>query len=549
VDADDAEDAEDVVVQNVDPNIAPLVWHAYDDIDPYEPDWMPPYSRQRSVLVDTSDFNPVDYFKLFFPNEVFEVIAEQTNNYSMIYFDQTNDISKSSRFATWKETNPQEMHAYVALQLSMGLVSKPYIEDYWNRNCISATPGFGEVMARNRFELLNSFLHFADVNDYIPRGEEGYDPMQKIRPILDIVDPTYLNVYCPGQKICIDETMIKFKGRLYFKQFMPAKPTRWGIKQFALSESKTGYLLKCLTYTGQSTFPTVPGVGMTEQVCVGLCEGFENFGHKLYVDNFYTSPSLFLKLKDSGIGCCGTARAGRKHMPRDIHPNILATAKGDPPIYMRSDDLIACAWHDTKRLTMLSTIHTNNVINKVIRSRNHPGGRRDVDKPVMVEDYNQHMSGVDIMDQRLGTYAYPHKCYKWYMAVYHRVREVAASNGYVIYRTVAQREGDKVMTPKEFRKQVIAGLLEDYVKPTRNTPIQGLNAQTVNRLEDRHFMAKYDIPNYRPDCTVCSERPHNRKQTKFYCMECNKPFCGPERKCFRIYHSYNDFKTAAAALL
>ena len=40
-----------------------FVWHYYDIEDPYEPDWLPVYDRRQSILVDTSDFSPVDFFK------------------------------------------------------------------------------------------------------------------------------------------------------------------------------------------------------------------------------------------------------------------------------------------------------------------------------------------------------------------------------------------------------------------------------------------------------------------------------------------------------
>ena len=57
----------------------------------------------------------------------------------------------------------------------------------------------------------------------------------------------------------------------------------------------------------------------------------------------------------------------------------------------------------------------------------------------MTEDYNQFMGGVDLTDQLLGTYAYPHKVTKWYHALYHRLREVALTNGYILYKRRSAR--------------------------------------------------------------------------------------------------------------
>ena len=71
---------------------------------------------------------------------------------------------------------------------------------------------------------------------------------------------------------------------------------------------------------------------------------------------------------------------------------------------MRSDNLVACAWQDTKRVNSLSTVDTNLTIDKAIRSRGGEGGHRNVEKPVIAERYNSNMGGVDSLDQMLGTY-------------------------------------------------------------------------------------------------------------------------------------------------
>jgi len=50
-------------------------------------------------------------------------------------------------------------------------------------------------------------------------------------------------------------TKVDCKGRLAFRQYMPDKPTKYGIKDFVLAESDTGYCLKFMTYTGKYLFP------------------------------------------------------------------------------------------------------------------------------------------------------------------------------------------------------------------------------------------------------------------------------------------------------
>ena len=46
----------------------------------------------------------------------------------------------------------------------------------------------------------------------------------------------------------------------------------------------------------------------------------EGFGHKLYVDNFFSSPDLFDELAQKKISCCGTLRLHIKGTPKDLKP-------------------------------------------------------------------------------------------------------------------------------------------------------------------------------------------------------------------------------------
>jgi len=59
-------------------------------------------------------------------------------------------------------------------------------------------------------------------------------------------------------------------------------------------------------------------------------------GHIAFVNNFYSSPDLFLSLKDNiGIGACGPVRVNRKNMPHMLQPSILKLKKGDDPVLAR----------------------------------------------------------------------------------------------------------------------------------------------------------------------------------------------------------------------
>ena len=66
------------------------------------------------------------------------------------------------------------------------------------------------------------------------------DRLGKIRPLFDKLERKYKRIFTPGEHIVIDETLISWRERLIFKQYIPNKAHRYGMKLFKLF-STTGY--------------------------------------------------------------------------------------------------------------------------------------------------------------------------------------------------------------------------------------------------------------------------------------------------------------------
>ena len=63
---------------------------------------------------------------------------------------------------------------------------------------------------------------------------------------------------------------------------------------------------------------------------------------------------------------------------------------------------------------MISTFHTNDMVQIQQRSRSATGGVEEINKPLVVVDYNKHMGGVDRSDQLVMYYGFPHRSVKWW---------------------------------------------------------------------------------------------------------------------------------------
>ena len=82
------------------------------------------------------------------------------------------------------------------------------------------------------------YLHYAD-NTTLPKpGEDGYERLGKIKPLVQYLQQ---HVYHPGRNIAVDEAMLKFQGRSALKQYMPKKPIKRGIKVWVLGDRSNGY--------------------------------------------------------------------------------------------------------------------------------------------------------------------------------------------------------------------------------------------------------------------------------------------------------------------
>lgn len=103
----------------------------------------------------------------------------------------------------------------------------------------------------------------------------------------------------------------------------------------------------------------------------------------------------------------GTCLEERKNFPNALKKTNGSKKKGEEPTFTWCGKLTVATLQDTKRANIMSTAHSNNVIEKRVRSRNEQTGFRIVKKSAAAEDYNEYMSGVDTFDQLTANYSNP----------------------------------------------------------------------------------------------------------------------------------------------
>ena len=106
--------------------------------------------------------------------------------------------------------------------------------------------------------------------------------------------------------------MIKSKAYFHFKQYLPLKRVKWGLKEFALCDSRTAILVNFDLYTEQAA---ADDVGLTHAVVHHLLEGLDNQNYIVVTDKYYSSTVLANSLQERGVHLLGTLRMNRQGIP------------------------------------------------------------------------------------------------------------------------------------------------------------------------------------------------------------------------------------------
>ena len=189
------------------------------------------------MSMNTDGFEAIDFYRLFLTDELLSVFVKETNRYAQQLLQQP--LQPQSRLYKWEDTNAEEMKVFCGLVFLMAINRKPEIALYWSQDSLLSTPVFSAVMSRprDRFQLLLRCWHFAD-NDCAPdRNSENYTRLFKIEPLIKSLSRTFESVglYTPDIKLSLNEELVLWKGRLVFRQYIPLKRARFGIKLYCLS--------------------------------------------------------------------------------------------------------------------------------------------------------------------------------------------------------------------------------------------------------------------------------------------------------------------------
>ncbi|RUO95935.1 hypothetical protein BC936DRAFT_142939, partial [Jimgerdemannia flammicorona] len=243
-------------------------------------------------------------------------------------------------------------------------------------------------------------------------------------------------------------------------------------------------------------------------------------------------------------------------------------------------EVLSVLWIDNGPVNLLTTVHTFRDDEDVVRKRRRPRitsvneeivratwgkkPRKKLKIPKIIDDYNHHMCGVDIADQRRGYYNTQIRSFRTWMPLFFWILDTAVVNCHLVHNQVADN-----ITHADFRLQLSWALislscdmqLETQKRKTRMSAKQVedelLESPFVNRHVTKHsndlapvrFLPGDHFPTFQEERLACvwcrvlakaGKIEINKKcppRSNVYCQACNAVLClSRERNCFVEYH-------------
>lgn len=470
----------------------------------------------EEILDEDRKVNIIKIFEYFLDDSLIEEMVTHTNNYAQTYQNVRSGLH--SRMKRWKPVDKGDLKKLFGIIMFMGVKILPSIEHYWKLDILYYCPLMHSIqMSYNRFVTILRCWHFADMQ------VDNSNITHKIDSLVQKLVGKFRSLYVPPEVIVVDESMIKFYGRLRIKTYNPSKASSYGIKVYKLC-TVNSYTWSYEIYAGASI--QYEGLDKPGTVVAKLCEPLLDQGRVLIADNYYTSVPLAKYLKDRKTDLCGTLRKNRVGLPLNVTKSKLK--KGQCVARQKDNYITVLKWHDKRDVLMISTCHGDEMTS--VRTR-----LGETLKPNAVIDYNDAKKGIDVADQ-LSSYHSPlHKSLTWFKKVavdlLFRVAVVNARCIYNEYSTGAP------LTMLEVQEQIIRHLLgpsANVTTPAR-PPSQGLSTHKLTEIPRRNNML------VRKRCTNCYTKLRKEgmpaaskaKQVHTECIQCQKAFC---LDCFNNVH-------------
>lgn len=460
------------------------------------------YGKEAKTVLET--------WQLFFSDEMLNIIVLHTNKY-------ISEISShSSRDRDARPTDIIELKALIGLLYISGLLgdSRLNVNELWDQN------GFGVerfwlTMSKHRFLFLMRCIHFADQD--IVREYHQKEKAIEIKEVMDMFVRACQLMYNPSEFVTIGEMLISFRGSCPFKQYVPSKAKRYGIKMFALVDSKTPYTKNLEIDVGQETDGQYRiGIPDAKNIVERLIKPISGTFRNVTCDKRFTSFELISSLLNNHrLTYVGGVKKNKKELPKEF-----VDTKHQSPHYSRfgygkDTTIVSYIPENGRSVIIASTMHDT-------KTKSGSSKSQETDESDLIPFFNSTKEGVVIVEQYCSTYDVSRFTKRWPMIVFFSFLNIGAINSYLIY---LQNNSNDNLFRRIYLKQLAIDLTLEHLKRRalqKNVPpeVRQRRKEVAGIVEDDATGSSLN-PGVRKKCHFCK----TRSKTRFYCHYCGKFIC------------------------
>ncbi|XP_067088064.1 piggyBac transposable element-derived protein 4-like [Osmerus mordax] len=448
-------------------------------------------------------------FELFITDSIQKIILDSTNLEGRRVFGER-----------WKEMDQTHLHAYFGVLILAGVFKSKgeSTESLWDAE--TGREIFRATMSLENFHIISRVIRFDNRDDRPARRQR--DKLAAIRTVWDKWVQRLPLFYNPGPNVTIDEQLMPFRGRCPFRQYIPSKPAKYGIKIWAACDATSSYAWNLQVYTGKPD-GGAPEKNQGMRVVLDMTQGLN--GHNITCDNFFTSYKLGQELLKRKLTMVGTIRKNKPELPPQLLTTKNRPVNSSKFVFTADTSLVSYVPKKGKNVVLMSTLHRDDRI-----------CGQEHQKPEIIMDYNASKGGVDNMDKLVTAYSCKRRTLRWPLVIFFDMLDISAYNAFVIWMAMnPEWNRSKLQRRRLFLEELGKALVTPQIQRRQHVPRTPASAAIMRRIQVENASAPSTRPTEPPSaepevsvnkkkrCEVCG--PKMDRKTQYTCIKCKKYIC------------------------
>lgn len=452
----------------------------------------------------------IDALQLFIDEEIVKLITSCTN----AYIEKVKNNFTRERDA--RPTDETEIKALIGILYFIGTrrSSRMSTSKMWDNSKGSGIEICYLAISEQRFRFLMRCLRFDDHNTRAERRKS--DKLAPIREVFEAFVKKFQCHFTPGEYMTVDEQLLAFRGKCSFRQFIPSKPAKYGIKVFALVDSRMKYTINLEIYCGKQEPGQYLVSNAAQDIVLRLAKPLYGSNRNITGDNWFSSIPLVDALLEKKLTYVGTLRKNKRELPKEFLPSKTKQLNTSIFGFQKNKTLVSYTERQNKSTILISSMHENDEIDE------ETGGKC---KPEIVTFYNRTKVGVDVVDQLCSNYNVARNTRRWPAVIFFDLLNISGINAMCIF---SANHGFKKIKRDDFIESFCWELLKPQIERRTQTPQVPVEIRKKGAMLLRIEEPKFCQPEQRPSgsrgrCRICG-RSRN-KTTRKSCVKCQNWVC------------------------